>query len=354
MNRISALACIALLAAAACNEAHSETSPAPAAPPVTTVAPAPATPPAPTTPDAPGSANDYVPAEFKAGAARWKDTGVYLDGQPIAFLGFGELPITLKPTWVKDKVSAPKHYGTNEPGWRWSFQRFYKFNDYLRALGIDPHQIKAIHVYGPKMSDSIVATGKDLLGPRGAGFMFRFGSMVAGKAIPQVPEGFGNGKTPDKISAVMIYVKKKPPTLIRNQGFELDGKPVSGVPYYGEPVRGGVRVYLDDRLATIIKRQDLDPKRGVTTAAGVQFGLRTYLTEHGVDISKVVEGWVIRGERRHEKLSAAELATITFTAGAQAKGVVTLGEQQLVANVIALHTRAIAATELPEVLPDEE
>lgn len=345
MTRISALACIALAAAAACSEAHSQ--PAPVAPPA--VAPAVAAPAA-----TPPTANDYVPAEFKAGAARWRDTGVYVDGQPVGFLTFGELPITLRPTWVKDKVSAPKRYGTNDPGWRWSFQRFYKFNDYLKALGIDPRTVKAIHVYGPKMTDSIVATGKDLASARGDGFMFRFGALVAGKALPQVPEGFGNGKTPDKISAVMIYLKKKAPTLIRNQGFELDGKPIRGVPYYGEPVRGGVRVYLDDRLATIIKRQDLDPKRGVVTPDGEAYGLRAFLTDHGVDMSKVVEGYVIRGDRRQEKLSAAQLATITFTAGAQAKGVVTLGEQKLVANVIALHTRPIAASELPQILPDEE
>src|SRR5262245_54175352 len=47
--------------------------------------------------------SEWVPAEFKQGMARWKDTGVYLDGKPIGFLAFGELPITLKPTWVKDK-----------------------------------------------------------------------------------------------------------------------------------------------------------------------------------------------------------------------------------------------------------
>ena len=102
--------------------------------------------------------NDWVPAEFKKGMARWKDTGVYVDGKPIAFMTFGELPITLQPVWVKDKVSQDKPPGCKEcKSWKWSQQRFYRFTDYLKALGIDIHKVKVMHVYGPKLSQSVVA-----------------------------------------------------------------------------------------------------------------------------------------------------------------------------------------------------
>jgi hypothetical protein len=73
--------------------------------------------------------NEWAPAEHKAGMSRWKDTGVYLDGKPLGFLSWGELPIGLQPTWVKDKVSDRKRPGTNDPGWKWARQRFYKFTD---------------------------------------------------------------------------------------------------------------------------------------------------------------------------------------------------------------------------------
>ena len=43
--------------------------------------------------------------------ARWKDTGVYLDGQPIGFLTFGELPIALKPNWVEGQGLAEQAAG---------------------------------------------------------------------------------------------------------------------------------------------------------------------------------------------------------------------------------------------------
>ncbi len=107
-----------------------------------------------------GDKNDseWVPAEFKAGMSRWKDTGVYVDGKAVGFLTFGELPIGLKPTWMKDKVSAEKRPGTDDPGWRWAQQRSYKFTDYLKAVGVDIKKVKQIHVYGPKFSETIIAT----------------------------------------------------------------------------------------------------------------------------------------------------------------------------------------------------
>ncbi|MGE0550979.1 MAG: hypothetical protein AB7O24_00425 [Kofleriaceae bacterium] len=313
--------------------------------------------------------NDWVPAEFKQGMARWKDVGVYLDGQPIAFLTWGELPIALKPTWVKDKVSARKRPHTDDPGWRWAKQRFYKFNDYLRALGVSPGSVREIHVYGPKLSQTIIATGRDLTSKLGDGFMFRFGTNTGGKPIPQVPEGFGNGKTPDKIAGVMIYIKKKPPTMVKNEGLELDGKMQEGVPYYGDPIRGGIRVYLDDKLAAIIKRQELKPTEATKRADGsLAWKLVDVIKamcvspepkaceKLGAKLNKVSELWVIRDDVRirQDVIAGSELATLTFTASAQAKGGVLLSDKKIRANAIALHTRPLKDDEIPVVTPDDE
>jgi hypothetical protein len=305
------------------------------------------------------NADTYTPAEFKAGAARWKDTVVYLDGRPIGFLQFGDLPITLKPTWVKQKISQNKPPGCPSClAWKWTEERFYRFTDYLRAIGVDPAKVKEIHVQGPKIPNTIVATGADLMTPAANEFEFRFGGRASGKALPHVALNFGNGQGPDKISAVMIYVTKKPPKVTED-GYELDGQLTDGVPYYGEPVRGGVRIYLDDKLAAIIKRQDLDPKLARKNPDGqLAWNLYDFLHKNGVDTSKVVEGWVVRGERRHEKLAAADLATMWFEAAAKSgkseSGAVLLGDQNIVTNVLALHSRAVKPEELPQVRPDEE
>lgn len=312
--------------------------------------------PAPVAVKPPEEKQDYVPAEFKSGMSKWKDTGVYLDGKPVGFLNFGELPIGLKPVFVKDKVSAEKRAGTKDPGWRWAQQRFYRFTDYLAAIGIDVKKVKELHVYASKFPESIVATGKDLQSPAAKDFMFRFGGDIGGKVIPKVPPNFGNRRGPDKATSVMIYIDKVPPVLdMEQEAFVLNGEKVLGVPYYGDPVRGGVRVYLDDKLATIIKRQELDAKKARTASDGeLEWKLADFFTAHGVDTSKVVEGYVIRGERRTEKQTKAELDADWFSAGSQAHGGVLLGDKRYRANAIALHTRALAPDELPVILPEEE
>lgn len=297
----------------------------------------------------------YVPAEHKSGMSRWKDVGVYLDGKPISFMTFGELPISLQPTWVTDEVSVNKPPGCPEcPDRKTSRMRYYKFTDYLKALGVDVKKVKVMHVYGPKLTDSIVVTGKDLQSKAAEHFMFRFGGLASGKAIPSTPDGFGNDRAPDKISGVMIYIDRKPPTVTR-EAIELDGVEQMGVPYYGEPLRGGVRIYADDKLATVIKRQDLDPKQATQTPDGeLHWSLAAFLKSRGVDTSHLVEGWVIRGERRAEKLTWAELEKMTFTASSQAKGTVTLGDGKVVVGALALHSRPIKDEELPKVLDEEQ
>jgi hypothetical protein len=292
----------------------------------------------------------------KSGAARWKDVGVYLDGQPISFLTFGELPITLKPTWLKVKKDAEMRAGTSDTGWRWGQQRAYRVVDYLRALRIDIQKVKAVHLYAPAFTESIVVTHDDLMSPKAKDLMFRFGGDINGKPLPVIPDHFANNVSPDKITGIMIYVDKKPPKLDRDEeGFMLDGQRQVGVPYYGEPVRGGVRVYLDDRLATIIKRQELDAKNATKATDGtLQWSLHDFLASKGVDLSKVVEGWVIREDLRAERLSPADLNTSLFAASSQASGGVVLGEKKVVANAIALHTHPIDPKDIPRPTADEQ
>ena len=221
--------------------------------------------------------------------------------------------------------------------------------------GVDPAKVKELHVYGPKPTQTLIVTGRDLVSPAGKRFWFWFGTNTSGKPIPHAPENFGNGRVADKISSVTVYITKKPPTLQPNEGLFLDGVEQTGVPYYGEPIRGGVRVYLDDKLATIIKRQELDPKQAIKGADGEpQWKLTEFLAGHGVDLKGVVELWVVRGEERKEKFSAAELASMMFEASSQAKGGILLGDKQVLANVLALHSRALTPEDMPIPEQDDE
>lgn len=299
------------------------------------------------------SDEEWIPKEYGSGMSRWKDTGVYVDGKPLGFLAFGQLPIACRPSWMRGKVSANKRAGTSDPGWTWARQRFYKFTDYLKAIGIDPRKVKELHVYGPKPTETLIVTGRDLVSPAANMFYFTFGSITRGKPLPHAPEGFGTGRLGDKITSVMVYLDKKPPTLVDNEGMFLDGVEQTGVPYYGEPVRGGVRIYLDDKLAAIIKRQDLDPKQASKGADGEpKWKLVDFLTSHGVDIKNVVEMWSIQDESRDQKFSRDEIATMTFEASSRSKGGVLLGDKEIVANAIALHSRALKPEDMP--LPEQD
>jgi hypothetical protein len=200
-----------------------------------------------------------------------------------------------------------------------------------------------------------VSTAKDLLSDKGKQLMFRFGGNTSGKPIAFIPHGYGNADSADKIAGVMIYIKKKPPVRVPRQGMMLDGVAQVGVPYYGDPIRGGIRVYLDDKLAGIIKRQELDAKQATPDATGaLRWKLVDVLAAQGIDLTKVVEMWAVRDELRAEHWPASELASLTFAATSQAKGGVLLTDKNIRANVLAFHTRALAAAELPAATPDDE
>jgi hypothetical protein len=297
----------------------------------------------------PGQNLNWVPKEFAGNMAKWKDTGLYIDGKPLGFFNWGELPIALKASWLRDRVSAEKAAGSSDPGWKWARKRYYKFTDYFKAVGLDVRQIKEVHVYSAQETQTLIVPGDQLRTPAADQFYFWFGSNTSGKAIPHIADGFGNGRAGDKISSVMVYIHKQPPTLVDNDGLYLDGVRQSGVPYYGEPVRGGIRVYLDDKLATIIKRQDLDPKIAVgkTADGDPQWKLADFLKSHGVDTRKVVEMWVVRAEKRSEKYGKRELDQMIFQAGSQSRGGVLLGPDRVLANAIALHTRHLQPADMP-------
>jgi hypothetical protein len=279
------------------------------------------------------------------GRDRWRNSGVYVDGEPVAVLTFGELPIALKPVWRTDQVSVEMEPGQDAPTHRETKIRCYRFTELLTALRIDLAKVRELHVYGPKPTDSIVVTGTELR-RRGRDFFFRFAGDVEGKPIPIVPPRFGNARSPDKISAVLVYVDKKPPRLIPNEGFELDGRTITGIPYHGEPMKGGVRVYLEDRLAMVIKRRNL--------GSATRQPLVEQLESHGIDTEQIAEVWAIHQDRRVARFTREELKTLSFRMAEGAQGELLLGERDRPVSAIALHKKRIDPDLLPKILPEEE
>lgn len=326
----------------------------PAAP--STSAANPSTPASPTAPQA-GKRGKGNQQGGGMGMNRYRDTGVYVDGTPVGVLEWGELPIGLKPIWVNEEHDAEIEPGSHTSGVKLVPARRYRFTDYLKAIGVDLQRVKELHLMGPKATEITVVSGAELRSKKGEGFQFRFGGLVGGKAIPVIPADFGNRIHSDKIGSVMVYVHRKPPKVLGDKGMFLDGKPVDGIPYYGEPMKGGIRVYFDDRLVLQLKRSmwaDLPAQPGPDGKP--RYKLWSLLQAQGLDVSKIVEGWTIVDDRRKVRFSREQLTGITFEDGGKIAGSdrILLGDANVPASALALHSRALAPSDLPEIRPYEQ
>lgn len=297
--------------------------------------------------------NMWVPAEFKKGMTRFKDPGVYVDGVPMGMVRFGELPVPLEPYWHEERAAVPYKKGDTHKPYKIVKQRRYRWLDYFKAIGIDTDRIDQVHIYGgAKRRAAVVVTGDELRNHDG--FMFRFGSDVYGKTIPACPSGVGDGKCPDVVGAVAIYIDKEAP-IREGAHFYLNGERLKDIPYYGEPLRGGVRVYKDSQLATTIKRRKLtEDALKVTTAEGdTRWKFFAFLEMQGVKTDDIVEAWVIQRNLRVKRLSRAQIENATFEATGQKRGEILFGDESIPANALALHTTKVDEKDLPVIEPHE-
>ena len=299
--------------------------------------------------------NSWVPAEYQSGLARFKDPGVYADGVLVGMLTFGELPVPLAPLWFEEEASLEFKAGDKGPRTKLVKQRRYRFTDYFKAIGIDIKKIKEFHIYGGNKRTAAALIPGEALRRWKDEFTFRFGGDVWGKPIPSCPPKTLKTKCPDQLTAVTVYLEREPP-ILKDGDLILNGEPIYHIPYYGEPLRGGVRVYLDNRLVTTIKRRKLtDASIAVDTPDGeAQWKFFEFLKSQGVKIDEVQEAWLINQNRREKRLGIDELREATFTAIAQRSGVILFGEAKTQTQAVALHTKPLNEKDLPVILPHEE
>ncbi len=273
-----------------------------------------------------------------SGRDRWRGGGVYLDGQPIGMLRYGELPTKLQPILETQQHRLPFKAG-EEIRYRETKVPRYRVTDYLSAVGIKLDEVVEVHMHGAR-DNAIVLTREDLRShPNDV--LFKFAGDTFGKPIPIVRE-IAVGTRFDDLMALTIYVKRQPPRLKPDFTLELDGIPVHGIPYHGEPVREGIRVYVDDRLAAVLKRNQL-------LAGGQErWSLASVLEKQGVTTKKLSRLELIYDDARTNKLAWGNL-DFAFNAGAS--GEIVIGEQALPAHSIALFTEAASAPPAPSGKP---
>ena len=110
-----------------------------------------------------------------------------------------------------------------------------------------------------------------------------------------------------------------------------------------------------NEIALQIKKPTLEEAQPVSRDGAIaRYNLMALLTEHHIDTSKIVEGWVIANERRTRMLSREELGKLTVAMGDHHHNEIALGDQKFDSESIALHTRHLTASDMPQILPTEE
>jgi hypothetical protein len=291
----------------------------------------PATPPAnPTTPPANPSALATAPAAAAPAPAeehgsRWRDDDddggervggfqifkeawVYVDGEPVGVLREIEMP-AIPVAWT-DKVEF-LDFNKGDPGpHQRTYQRSqWRLADYLRAIGLDLRAIKLVVIHGGR---GVVGVPGPLLRRHADGLRFDLTGNAWNKLRVFFPAGMTLNTTYDRYVAVSVYVDKPPPQISADHQLMLDGQLVGGIPYHGSPQRGGIRIYLDDRLALVIKRNALgDTGRVSLPGERERWTLGKLLAARGIDASDVVAADVIYDEDRR-RLTSIDPATFEF------------------------------------------
>jgi hypothetical protein len=286
---------------------------------------------------------DWTPAEFKSGGAKWRDCGLYVDGKAWGMLWYGEQPRGLKTHWVEQEESLDFKPGHKGPKTSSFMERRYRFAEYLEAMGVNLNKIKEVHLYGGS-GYAMVIPKKKFLRYRNT-LEYAFGREgVAGKVMFFPPAGLDVNTSFDKIWAIAVYIDKEPPKLGAEGRLYFGDKMVTDMPYFGEPLRGGIRIYKDNKMVVFLKRRLLTDEPEYTTKdpdGTVHFHLFKFLEAKGADTKDIVAGEIIRDELRQERFDRKQLEDITFTASPQRGGKVLLGKDQIVVESLALFTKPI-------------
>jgi len=250
---------------------------------------------------------------------RRHDATVYVDGNPVAFVKFYELPPALQPV-----VYGPNDKQRKAPR--------YSVASYLEAIGVDLDKLKEAHFYGGRGRVAVVS-GPELKAKRDV-LAFRFTAGDRGNLRMEWPGRDKlqmTGLQADIINDIAVYVERSAPRYDIPSGRVVDenGKPIVGIPFAPIERPGGTRVYLDGRLVSSIKRKTLPDSvvvPGTPEAGQTRFSLAKVLQMGGVDLAKVRGFEAISREAIVATLgreqAARELEHLEFVMPKESKGLI--------------------------------
>lgn len=255
------------------------------------------------------------------GFSMFKEAWVYVDGKPVGVLREAELP-PIPDVWIDQIEALDFKRGDPPPHERVYQARRWRLSDYFKAVGVDLKKIKAVAVHGGRgtvliAGDVFRRLHKDVLFDLTGNSDLKLRVFFPDAMLPHIKTSF------DRYVAVSVIVDKPVPEANEQNDLVLDGVVLEGIPFYGQPLRGGIRVYLDGKLAVIIKRNALGDEGRV--APGVdEWSVVELLKARGVDPSKIGAADVLDALQVVTRLDAATVPTLTFKTSEQAQGAILL------------------------------
>jgi len=229
------------------------------------------------------------------GSRRMKnlDVPVLVDGEQVAVLRTGELPTQLV-------AHDDKANGVDE-------KRYYRFTEYLSAVGVDVSKIKAIHFQAN--SDRVASIEGSELRAQPARFVFDFLGKDSGSVkAAWDTTGMKNTFHSSEMYAVSVFVNKAAPAVSSAKGcYFVDGHCSNALAYVENKVPTGTRVYADGKLLGMAKRKTL----GDSFVMGrdgddVKYSVAKLAQSFGADVVGAKSVDLLQGDDVVARFSAAE------------------------------------------------
>jgi hypothetical protein len=265
----------------------------------------------------------------------FKETWVYVDGVPKGAILFAELPASLPVAWKDDVEGLDFHPGDGKPKEKKVQFARWRLADYFKLIGIDVAKIKMVYLHG----SGYVAIPGDRFRKFADGITFDLTGNDLSVIRFYWPTSMPTNTSYDRYAVVSVFIDKPLLHLDEHNNPFIDGVEVAGVPYHGTPERGGFRVYVDYKLAMVVKRNELGK---VGQLGPERWDLAALLAAHGVKVHPVAGDLIYAKDmtkQKRERLDEAYVKDLSLGVSAQASGTLLVGKEDRPATALHLYTR---------------
>ena len=275
------------------------------------------------------------PDEGGKNFAAFKETWIYVDGVPRGALLFAELPAELPIAW-KDDIEGLDFVASDPPPHDKKIQRLrWRLADYLKLAGIDVAKIKMVYLHG----SGYVAIPGPQFRKFASGITFDLTGNDLSKSRFYWPTNMRTNTSYDRYAAVSVFIDKPLLKLDEHNNPFIGDVEVNGIPYHGTPERGGFRVYVDYKLAMVVKRNELGK---VGQLAVDRWNLMKLLEARGVKLAPAAGDLVVSKDQivqKRERLDEAYVRDLEIGVNPQASGTMLVGVDNRPATALHLYTQ---------------